>query len=232
MRARLQALTHRGLVREHNEDCVGAVGWMTQSPAAPPASWDILDLARTPVLGVVCDGVGGHRDGAWASRTVVEACMAAHGSGAWQPEGLIAAAQAALVRPNEHSLKAPASTVVLAGFDDTECVVAAVGDSRAYRVQDGYVQQLTRDDRVDSSNALTQVLSGTTAATPQVLHFESQPDLRLVLLTDGVTDAVPEDDLRELLGADGDLCASLLEAACAAGGPDNLSVLVCDLLTD
>jgi protein phosphatase len=176
-------------------------------------------------LYLVADGMGGQDRGEVASGLaaeiiprVVQDRLAAH-----DPAG--AALQQALAEANraivDASLGMPVrrrmgTTAVLALQQDDRVYVAGLGDSRAYLIREGRVEQLTADHSV----AATLVASG--ALTPEearespyqhVLYkflgcaemtegaevhpFTPQAGDRLLLASDGLTNHIGEDDLRE-----------------------------------
>jgi protein phosphatase len=70
MTLRLEAagITHRGTVRDNNQDCIAIGFWLSQETMSAARSFDhALDL---PFACIVADGMGGHNDGERASLLV------------------------------------------------------------------------------------------------------------------------------------------------------------------
>ncbi|MBI2220463.1 MAG: serine/threonine-protein phosphatase [Acidobacteria bacterium] len=128
--------------------------------------------------------------------------------------------------------------------------VAHVGDSRVYLLRGGELRQVTIDhswveEQVRAGvmdahaarqhpwrNVVTRALSGGDDPEADVADLPLQPGDRLLLCSDGLSGVVPHDEIAARLGAEGALegvCASLIEAANAAGGPDNITALVLDV---
>ncbi|MDR3087475.1 MAG: protein phosphatase 2C domain-containing protein [Azoarcus sp.] len=139
------------------------------------------------------------------------------------------------------------TTFVGAVLEPDEMVYAYVGDSRLYLLRDKMLTQLSRDhtvvqEFVDSGQItarmaqnhpyrglLTRGLGVQDDVEPVTGTHLLRPGDRLLLCTDGLTDMVDEDEIALLLGmsAGADVIAkSLVEAAKAAGGCDNVSVIV------
>jgi serine/threonine protein phosphatase PrpC len=140
----------------------------------------------------------------------------------------------------------PATAAARAG--DHHLQLAHVGDSRAYLLRDGSLAQLTTDHTVVAElvrrGRLTpeqaaihperSILTRAVGLDPRVpvdtpdpleLHDGDQ----VLLCSDGLTEAVHDDQIAELLSAAGDgdaACRSLIDAANAAGGPDNITVVL------
>jgi PPM family protein phosphatase len=127
--------------------------------------------------------------------------------------------------------------------------VAQVGDSRAYLSRDGSLQLLTRDQTVadrlaeigairseDVSTSvhrstLLQAVGTQSTIEPIVSEIPLQRGDRILLCSDGLHGAVSDDHIAEILRAAVDInkCArALIGAALAAGGPDNVTVVVAD----
>jgi protein phosphatase len=123
-----------------------------------------------------------------------------------------------------------------------------VGDSRAYLLRDRSLEQLTTDHTVVGElvrrGRLTpdqaaihperSILTRAVGLDPRVPvdtpdPLELQPGDQVLLCSDGLTEAVPDTRIAELLAAGGDgdaACRSLIDAANAAGGPDNITVVL------
>ncbi len=133
-----------------------------------------------------------------------------------------------------------------------QMTIGHVGDSRAYAVRsDGRVEALTRDHSlVKRLEELGQITSMEASTHPQrsvlyralgrgeVMEADSfttlfpQPGY-LLLCSDGLWNVVPEEDFAKIINQSSNIaqsCHDLVEAANAAGGPDNISVILIQLL--
>jgi len=128
-------------------------------------------------------------------------------------------------------------------------VIAQVGDSRAYILRAGRLQLLTRDqtmaDQLVESGLLRpedvdtfvyrHVLSQAVGTHSKVEPVTSEVPLRrgdrILLCSDGLHGAISEQEIARILGAASDIngvAHGLIQAALAAGGPDNVTVVVAD----
>lgn len=185
----------------------------------------------------VADGVGGAPAGEEASRVAVNAAVAslqAPSPGSLPARLLTAtdAAQRAVLAAAVGPRRGMMTTLVLAGLVQGQWGVAHVGDSRAYRISAlGRFARLTEDHGIPGTNAVTRVV-GNRGDEPDVALFQAEPGDRLLLCTDGLTRAVSERAIAELLRAHpgrgrlGPCADALVSAALHAGGPDNVTVLL------
>ncbi len=125
--------------------------------------------------------------------------------------------------------------------------IGHVGDSRVYLWRNGVLQQLTRDhswvaEQVQLGvlspedarqhpwrNVVTRALSASDVPIVDFAPFSPQPGDRLLLSSDGLHGVIPDQVLGEILGSDAPLdsiCQRLIDAANAAGGPDNITTLI------
>ena len=206
----------------------------------------------------VADGLGGHQGGEVASAAAVEPLAALDGrefAGAGEAAEALAAAiregNAAILEraagdPGLWGMGTTVTAAALAG--ERHLQLAHVGDSRAYLLRDGSLEQLTTDHTVVGElvrrGRLTpeqaaihperSILTRAVGLDPRVPVDSPDPvELRdsdqVLLCSDGLTEAVDDDRIAELLsaGADGEAaCRSLIDAANAAGGPDNITVVL------
>jgi serine/threonine protein phosphatase PrpC len=224
--------THQGLVRTNNEDSAYAGNR----------------------LFVLADGVGGEVAGEVASQLVVESFEPLDGD---PPEDALEALGTAIEVATEAirvateaqpELSGMASTLTALLVDGEDLALAHVGDSRAYRLRDGELRQLTRDDtyvqhlveagRIGSDEAfghpqrsiVTQVVQGT-PVNPSLTRLHPRAGDRYLLCSDGLSDYVPADGIAAILRdeptVDG-CAAALIDATLAAGAPDNVTVVVLD----
>lgn len=226
-----------GKVREHNEDSllvddelglyvvadgVGghAAGEVASALAVEAAAADVRAWAEGGRKSPLVD----------AARQAVEAaCKAVHERATSDP-----------------AVRGMSTTMTLLLVDDRHAAMAHVGDSRLYLVRRGRLDQLSADqtiaaelgragaipkDKVEShpyAHVLTQSLGSQPSVMPDTLMMELLPDDVLVLATDGLN-AVARDPVEFvglLAGTEEQAADHMVAAANAAGGRDNISVIV------
>lgn len=231
----LVVLSNRGSVRSANEDAVGVAGWVLATHEGQPLT---LRLAppQDGVVVAVADGMGGHRGGAEASRAALTVLGAEGGD---LPRAVAAAAEALRTRAAaEPSLEGMGSTVVgMRVHADGAAAFFNIGDSRAYRVVEGYLGQISVDDRppvitAATRGVVTQHLGGprVLALDPHLHQVRLVPGDRVLLCSDGLTDLVDDDAIAAHLRAPAvEAATALVDAALQAGGDDNVTVVVLDV---
>jgi PPM family protein phosphatase len=232
--------THRGAVRERNEDTVALGDWLESGSMAVP---EVIErVTPGPLLALVADGMGGHAGGDVASRAVAEYLVSQ------SPRATDEAALALLLHEAHGELFAlmeerPAvrgmgTTVAGLALTGSSAIVFNVGDSRVYGLGRGRLEQLSTDDTpgpkradgrtaVHRSNLITQTLGGV-APEPIEPHLLPQaPGAGWLICSDGLSDLVEEDEMAALIGDDDVASVSaLFEAAMARGGRDNVSIVL------
>jgi protein phosphatase len=140
------------------------------------------------------------------------------------------------------------TTMTLAYSVGSELFLAHVGDSRAYLLRQGRLQQLTRDHTIAQALVDQRLIDRQQAATHRLRHVLTQslgdhgrhiqPEVRrialedndcLLLCTDGLTEMVADEVIGEVLGsaeAVPAICQRLVDRALEAGGKDNVTVVV------
>lgn len=136
------------------------------------------------------------------------------------------------------------STVVGLVFAETQYAVwFHVGDSRIYRCRQGVLTCLTQDHsaRLDwerkgrvgerpKKNVITRAIGPSPAVSATTGWDALQSGDMFLLCSDGLTDMISEDQVASIMDANADVGAmanQLVDAAIAAGGKDNVSVVVC-----
>ncbi len=221
--------SHVGTVRSVNED-----------------AW----LAQRPVF-LVADGMGGHDAGDVAAGLVVDAFRAL--SGDWvDPTRLdevvreAGDAVRALARPG-HAPGSTATGLVVTESDGRACwLVLNIGDSRTYRQDRHGFEQITVDhsddeDRraagqepvVGHSHIITRALGAGVPADvgPDYFLLLVAPGDRMLVCSDGLTGALPDERIAELLEpveAPQEAAELLVAEAVAAGARDNVTAVVVD----
>jgi PPM family protein phosphatase len=208
-------------------------------------------------LAVIADGVGGAAGGEVASRAVVDTLIGLEKS--LLEHSLEDALRDAMRQANERvgfiarcrpELTGMASTLTaVAVGDDGRYLVANVGDSRTYLLRDGQLSQLTRDDSlvqelleygaITEAEArhhpqrfiVTDALDGRDRDRFPVLSEEARAGDRLLLCSDGLSDVVEHGEIAAALELSSEPAADrLIELALDAGGQDNISVVVADVV--
>jgi serine/threonine protein phosphatase PrpC len=226
-----------GLLREGNEDAMYA----------------------GPRLLAVADGMGGHAAGEVASRVVIETVSTLDED---PPDGeLTSALQDAVQTANGYLRDMVAADGALEGMGTTltallwvgqQLGLAHVGDSRGYLLRDGNLEMITHDHtlvqnlidegRITPDEAtthpqrswITRALDGRQSVELDLSVRDVRAGDRYLLCSDGLSSYVSEDTIAEALGQ-GDpqeACDRLVDLALRAGGPDNVTCIVADLVED
>lgn len=225
--------THVGLIRKVNEDSI---------------------LVRDDCgLLVVADGMGGHEAGDVASARVVEALRQLPVTDGL--DNMVEGAVVALKGVNQDLIdlagaadgsRSIGSTVVGVVVSDGEFRCFWAGDSRAYRIRDNQIVQLTRDhslvqdlvdvgmlhpnDAVDhpNSNIITRAVGVAEDLRIDTVGGDARPGDQFLLGSDGLTRLVDDGELAAELTSSPPAVAAekLLETVLARGAPDNVSIII------
>ncbi len=226
--------SHKGMVREINEDSL--------FPTSDGASEDKVTL-------MVADGMGGHVAGDVASRLAVNAAA----SSDLEPADRVAAGNRAIREEvgRQPNLEGMGTTMTLVELlPEAVAHFAHVGDSRAYMYRDGELTQVTHDHTVIAEYVATGKLSAEEAANhPQrhmitrclgltrfvnvdELRIDVEPGDRILLCSDGLNVMLDDEAIAEGLSESSPDAAAwkLVDMANEAGGQDNITVIVADVL--
>ena len=233
------AITHRGAVRDSNEDSVLVGAWLCGHSIEEPLA--VKHVLSEPLICVVADGIGGHAAGAEASRRVATTLLGATVPGMREDD-----VKTALEQANSEVYAAAAANPDFAGMGSTVAGIVFqpdgliwfnVGDSRVYRYRDGFLRQLSIDDVPVGhdgdrrTGVITRSLGGSFQYTPVVAHVEAEPLVvgwQYLLCSDGLTDMVDVNGMERILQAHppGVAVNALFKAAMAAGRRDNISIIL------
>ena len=249
------SLSDRGQVRPGNEDFVGDPKTFV-ALAGPEAG-----LAERGALFAVADGMGGHSRGEVASRLAVEVLFTTFYAAPGEPADRF---RRAMITANTAVRRAGILAAPEKGHDDgaplppmgTTLVAALVlgpwvlfgnvGDSRAYLLLNGNLEQVSRDHSYLAEEIRRGLISQDAAAVLPFRHLitrslgtrdEVEVDLfwrpwpngsTLLLATDGLHGCVEELEMETILASrpPDDAVKALVKAAHEAGAPDNVSVIV------
>ncbi|MEN9582036.1 MAG: hypothetical protein RJA70_5045 [Pseudomonadota bacterium] len=249
MRAIAAGMSDVGLQREHNEDCFAVV--------------------PKHELFIVADGMGGHKAGDVASRLASESITdffrrTEADDVTWpfhfdsdlsdEENRLVTSIRLANRQIYEHSMRSKdlrgmGTTVVGALFSPKKerMYIGHVGDSRAYRVRDGGISQLTRDHSLVNDylaampdmpeeqrselpkNVITRALGMQDSVEVDLVSDETKLEDVYVLCSDGLSGMVDDDDILrvvEQLKEPRAICDRLVTLANEQGGEDNVTAVV------
>lgn len=229
--AKFGSRTDVGSVREQNED----------------------SLIVRPPLFVVADGMGGHAAGEVASEIAVKTIEElapnhadAEALGRAVEEANRDIINAAIAGEGREGM---GTTVTAAILERNHLVIAQVGDSRAYLLHNGELTQLTRDHSLmanmieagqitpeearyhPSRSVITRALGNDPDTVPDLYEINVEDGDRLMLCSDGLYSMLEDDEIAAVMRrvSDPQRCASVLvNGAIAAGGHDNVTVIVAD----
>jgi protein phosphatase len=247
------ALSHAGLTdvgrkREHNEDS--------------------FHINSRHGLFTIADGMGGHAAGEVASRIAVDVInefvetsgnesditwpFEYDDSASLEENRIFTAIKLANTKIFEVIRERPAlegmgTTLVIALVDDRRAYIGHVGDSRAYLVRAGRIQQITSDHswvneqmklgvltRAEAANhpfrnVVTRALGGRDIIKADVTRQDLEAGDVVLLCSDGLNSMIDDEQIRDVVLANhGSLdatCRALVAAANEAGGDDNITVI-------
>ena len=241
-------ITDTGRVREHNEDAIGSNG----------------DIG----LMVLADGMGGYNAGEVASGIAVQIVTELAAEGADREARNEVDAHSGFMRQSivlrdavyrankiiyqtaqsQTHCEGMGTTIVACMFYDDRVSIAHVGDSRAYRLRGGQLDQMTLDhsllqelvdrgfysaeeaQRSTNRNYVTRALGVEPTVEVEVHEHEVLPDDIYLLCSDGLPDMVEDEDIHLTISTFNDsldvVGQQLIDLANDHGGRDNVSVML------
>ena len=232
LRIQVGACTDVGRVREGNEDAY---------------------MIRDPLF-AVADGMGGHQGGEVASNLALERLERATDGDSDLADVVREANRAVFEQAaQDPGLAGMGTTLTAVRVQDERLHLAHVGDSRMYLLRDGRLERITRDHTVveqmvdqgrmtaedakihPQRSILTRALGVDEDIQVDEADVDVRPGDRVLLCSDGLTGMVDEDRILSILTATPApqaACAALIEAANQAGGQDNITAVVLDVLDE
>lgn len=227
------SLTHKGMVRDHNED-------------------SLLALPETG-LWIIADGMGGHQAGDVASRTITDAA-ASIGRPSSAPDlqarfldRLYLAHERIRTHSRDLGGATVGSTVVALLCHDNHFAAIWAGDSRIYRLRDGQFRQISTDHTEAQEllrqgaltpeqaavwprrNVITRAVGVFDQPNPDQLTGDLAAGDVFLLCSDGLTEHVADDEIARHLAFAADpqaTCDALVSLTLSRGARDNVSVIV------
>jgi protein phosphatase len=196
---------------------------------------------------IVADGMGGHVAGEVASRLAINAAA----SSQLDPADRVAAGNRAIREEvgRQPNLEGMGTTMTLLELHpDAKAHFAHVGDSRAYLLRNGELEQVTDDHTVlaeylasgrlspeeavhhPQRHMITRCLGLTRFVNVDQIVIDVEPGDRYLLCTDGLNSMIDDGAIKEGLSEQAPDAAAwkLVDMANAAGGQDNITVIVAD----
>jgi len=231
-------VTHRGAVRQQNQDAFG-----------------VHTMEDGRIIALVCDGMGGARAGNIASTMAVELFMKAF-LGAEQDQRAEERMQQAASLANDEvfcrsiqddDCSGMGTTMVAAFVCEGEAVILNEGDSRAYHINQNGIVQITRDhslveDLVERGeltreearnhphkNLITRALGAEPVLLADCFRQPVSEGEYLLLCSDGLSNVMDEQELlyEVLHGGEADSCCDrMLEIALSRGATDNVTAVL------
>jgi serine/threonine protein phosphatase PrpC len=218
------------------------------------------DIGTRGTLLMVADGLGGHEGGEVASQLAVDSVAQAlvHAAEPALPmsEQIMRAVDMAHEAICKHHgasgrTRHMASTLTVVHVGHGVMIIAQVGDSRAYRFSGGKLTLLTEDQTVvhmmqkkgmltpeeaqnhPHRNIILQALGQDKSVLPEIQTLPFSHNDCLLLCSDGLSSYVAHERIEAILSSGEDehvQCSRLVEAANAAGGADNVTVVLARLI--
>lgn len=211
-------------------------------------------VGKLPNLFIVADGMGGHKAGEFASKTAVETIVEYirdNDSGQ-----VVASLKKAIGEANRRVLKEAiidiekegmGTTIVVATIKDDKVIVANVGDSRLYIVNESSITQITvdhsfveemiRSGRIaraearnhPDKNKITRAVGVFPKVDVDFFEVKVVPGDMILMCTDGLTNMVDDEEIKRIVLGQRDIVektVTLIETANKNGGTDNITALL------
>lgn len=210
-------------------------------------------IGNLPNLYIVCDGMGGHKAGEYASRYTVERIVAAVSRSRWKEpirimrDAIRKANEILVVEAKEDEEKyGMGTTVVAATIVGHKLYVANVGDSRLYVVNDqieqitndhSYVEEMvrigkfTREDarNHEKKNVITRAVGAAAKIDVDIFEVDLGDKDTVLMCTDGLSNMVTDEKMLQLVMSSNQteqIAKALVDEANKNGGQDNITVTV------
>jgi serine/threonine protein phosphatase PrpC len=251
----VSALTDTGRARSHNEDAYAITDLASGRQLDAAGADREIDVQDRGVLLALSDGMGGAQAGEVASALVLESlqeALATEGKGPIheQLEAAVHRANRSVMRAAKIGNRAGMGATLTAVFvRGTEAFIAEVGDSRAYLLRNGRLRQITRDQSLvqlmvdqgvmsaqearksPGKNVILQAVGLDGDVRVAIAKLALRRGDRLLLCSDGVTNAVSDPELLQIMTQSDprSACHTMIALANDRGGDDDETAIVADL---
>lgn len=219
-------------------------------------SYFIGPLQKQSVMAIVADGMGGHENGEVASRMAVDGIIEHfQEDSSHTPVALAEAVKTTNLDIFNYATESTGSngmgtTLTLLYMQDQLGLVGHVGDSRAYLVREGKIQQITNDhswvaDRVRQGvltefeaknhhwrNVITNALGTTKEVRLDLSHVNLEQGDRILMCSDGISSLFSDEELENTINTSTpeEAVKFLMAEADERGSPDNTTTLIIHIL--
>ncbi len=232
------AMTDIGKQRKTNQDFV----YTSMTP-----------IGILPNLFIVADGMGGHKAGDMASRYTVETLVkllreSSSKDAVTTLVNAITKVNKLLIEKAKESEEytGMGTTLVCATFSNDTLLIANVGDSRLYVVNED-IRQITRDHSLveemvlageinkeearthERKNVITRAIGGTDVVEPDLFRIDIKKNDYILMCSDGLTNMVEDNVIADIINSESDInnaAKKLIDKANKNGGADNISVVI------
>lgn len=254
------AISDVGLVRNENQDAVLVNGIVDRNVIRLTLDCSGIYYSRQGLLCAVADGLGGHQGGSEASLTVLNSLSREGHNIAANADlqnskkyigELIQTLHDELLEKgqSDSTLHNLGTTLTGIYLNPNYSIFFHVGDSRLYRFRADYLAQLTRDHSAEilaqqftdaefnslKSGAITNCIGGglTMSCDPDIDEFTYTSGDTLLICSDGLSDMLTIEQIEAIIASQDDIVSSacsLINQAKSAGGHDNISAILVNLL--
>lgn len=236
-------ITDRGIVRKENQDTFRFE----------------LNEREDTLCAVLCDGMGGAQAGSLASTMAADTFMShasnsidASSDGKDMQKILTEAVNYANIKVYDRSFAdfscmGMGCTLVAALINSKRCLIANVGDSRAYLLSKGQIQQISRDHSLveellaqgkikpeqvrnhPQKNIITRAIGVEASVKCDIFDLKIGSGSRILLCSDGLSNMLTDKEILTISQENPDAekaCALMLETALKRGAPDNVTVFI------
>ena len=210
-------------------------------------------LSDSISLHIVADGMGGHKAGDFASKYTVEVFLDAvihskeHNMISIMNEAVDIANRALIKKAEEiPEYGGMGTTLVVATIQNRTILIANIGDSRLYIINDE-LRQITRDhslvqemvslgelDKQDAKNhenknIITRAIGADLNLVPDFFEIELESEDYILICSDGLTNMMDDDEIKMIIQQECSLeekAKRLIDVANNNGGKDNIAVVL------
>ncbi|MCY6959474.1 Stp1/IreP family PP2C-type Ser/Thr phosphatase [Clostridium brassicae] len=234
----------------------GTVGYLSDKGNVREINEDYLDFYGNEAfqLCVVADGMGGHNAGEIASKMAVESCIN-YIKGLYEIDDAVETLRNSIIYANEvvyseskknDKLNGMGTTITACLLKGDHIVIANVGDSSCFIVDERGVEKITKDHSLvqqliddgsiteeeannhPNKNIITRALGTKKSVEIDIFIRKRDEITKVILCTDGLTNEVNKDEMYDIIlkNKNREACELLVELAKNKGGRDNISVLI------